>query len=106
MVTSIHKHVKPRLYLRENRRAKGLSATQVAGRMDMERESVLRLERETWRCSPDKQAQYAAAIGVDPRDLWNPPSAGPSIDAIVQNEPDEVRHMAVDIVRRLVAGRR
>lgn len=101
MVTRIHKHVPRRLYLRENRKAKGLSAETVAGRMDMERESLLRLEREPRRCNSEKQAQYAAAIQVEPEDLWRPPGR-PSLDGMVQSAPVDVQQMAFDIVQRLI----
>lgn len=105
MVTRIHKHVRGRLYPREHRKAKGLSAEMVAGRMGMERESLLRLERESaTRMNPEKQHQYADAIGLtDPAQLWRPPSEAPSLDAMVAGAPDDVREMASDIVRRLVA---
>lgn len=106
MVTRIHKHVRGRLYLREHRKAKGLSATYMAGRMGMERESLLRFEREAQtRCTPEKQTQYAEALGIAPTALWQPPGA-PSLDSLVADQPDEVKAMAADIVTRLVAGRR
>lgn len=106
MVTRIHKSVRGRLYLREHRKAKGLSAEYMASRMGMERESLLRLEREAQtRCTPQKQAQYADALGTAPTALWQPPGA-PSLDSLVEGQPAEVRAMAADIVGRLVAGRR
>lgn len=105
MVTRIHKHAKRRLFLREHREAKGLSAIQMAGRLGIERESVYRLERETWRLDPTKQAQYAAALGIEPEDLWRSPGAV-SLDAMIKDAPADVQNMAADIVRRLVGKAR
>ncbi len=106
MVTRIHRHVRGRLYLREHREAKGLSAPYMAERMGMERESLLRLEREAQtRCTPEKQAQYADALGIEPAALWRPPGA-PSIDSLLRNADDATRTLAVDIVGRLVANKR
>lgn len=103
MVTRIHKMARRRLFLREHRKAKGLSADAVAGRMDppMERESLLRLERELHRVNPDKQASYAHALGMQPEDLWRPPGT-PSLDAMVHDAPADVQAMVADIVRRMV----
>jgi DNA-binding XRE family transcriptional regulator len=105
MVTRIRQHAKPRLFLKEHREAKGISAEVMAGRLGIARESVYRLERE-WRtrCTPDKQAAYAAALQLEPEALWRPPATPdlPSLDAMVEDQPGNVRDMAVDIVRRLV----
>lgn len=105
MVTRIHKGVRARLFLREHREAKGVSAEQMAGRLGIERESVYRLEREQERMDPQKQANYAAALGIAPEALWRPPGV-PSIDELLSGAPDDVKTMAADIVQRLVAGRR
>ncbi len=108
MVTKIHKHAKRRLFLRENRKAHGVSAEQMGGRLGMERESVLRMERETDRCTPSKQLQYADALGIEVEDLWWPPGQRPKgiLDQIVDGQDDAVKAMAADIVSRLVAGGR
>ena len=67
MVTRIHKHVRARLYPKEHREAKGVSAETMAGRLGIERESVYRLEREAQtRMNMAKQAAYEAALGLDP----------------------------------------
>lgn len=101
MVTRIHKSVRRRLFLKEHREAKGISAEYMAGRLGIERESVYRLEREHWRMNPEKQIGYADALGIEPEDLWRPPGT-PSLDALVSNAPEELKIMAADIVRRLV----
>lgn len=108
MVTRIRKHVKARLYLKEHREAKGISPEAMAGRLDMERESVYRWEREIHRMNPEKQAAYADALGLDsPAELWFPPPdpanpPPPSIDALVSDAPPDVRELARDLVSRLV----
>jgi transcriptional regulator with XRE-family HTH domain len=101
MVTRIHKMARRRLFLREHRKAKGVSAEAMAGRLGIERESLLRLERELHRVNSEKQAAYAHALDMEPEDLWRPPG-NPSIDAMVHDAPENVRSMVVDIVRRMV----
>lgn len=102
MVTRIHRSVARRLFLKEHREAKGVSAEQMAGRLGIERESVYRLEREPRRMNAEKQAAYAYALGIEPEELWRPPGR-PSLDAIISAAPDDVADMAADIVRRLVS---
>lgn len=103
MVTRIRKSTKARLFLKEHREAKGVSALAMAGRLGIERESVYRLEREPWRVNGDKQAAWAYALGIEPAALWSPPGR-PSLDAMIAEAPQDVQDMAADIVRRLVAG--
>lgn len=106
MVTRIHKTARRRLFPKEHREAKGVSAEAMAGRLGIERESVYRLEREAQtRMNPEKQAEYAHALGIEPEELWSLPGA-PSVDALIRAESDELKAMAADIVRRLVAGQR
>jgi DNA-binding XRE family transcriptional regulator len=104
-LTKIHPTAKVRLFLREHRKAKGVSATTMAGRLGIERESVYRLERELGRLDPEKLAQYAHALQIEPTALYSPPGAI-SLDALVADADEETRTMAADIVRRLVAGQR
>jgi hypothetical protein len=78
----------------------------MAERMDMERESLLRLEREAQtRCTPEKQVQYAEALGIEPAALWRPPGA-PSVDSLLSGADEPTRAMAADIVARLVGNKR
>lgn len=101
MVTKIHKHGPRRLFLKEHREAKGLSAEAMAGRLGIERESLYRLEREPRRVNSEKQAAYAAALQIEPEALWRPPGTH-SLDGMVADAPKEVQEMAIDIVSRLV----
>lgn len=100
MVTRIRKGVKPRLFLKEHREAKGVSAVVMAGRLGIERESVHRLER-VGRAKAEVQAAWADALGIEPAQLWRPPGQV-SLDAIIKDAPEDVKSMAADIVRRLV----
>lgn len=103
MVTRIHKGYRGRLFLKEHRKAKGMSAEAMAGRLGIERESVHRLERNPERMTFEKQCAYAAALNIEPEELRMLPGT-PSLDAMVSNAPADIQTMAADIVRRLVAG--
>lgn len=103
MVTSAKK-LKRRLFLKEHREAQGISATTMAERLGIERESVYRIERKPWGVNSRKQAEYAHALGLEPEELWRLPGT-PSLDAMVSQAPAELRAMAADIVRRLVEGK-
>jgi transcriptional regulator with XRE-family HTH domain len=108
MVTRIGARRPRRLYLREHRKDKGISAEQMAGRLGMERESVLRLEREAMtRANPEKQAEYADILQIQPEALWRPPS-DPSLDTLVEQAPPEKRELSHDMaanLRRFVSGK-
>lgn len=103
MVTRIHKGYSGRLYLKEHRKAKDISAEVMGGRLGMERESVHRLERRPERISYERQCAYAAALNIAPEELTMRPGT-PSLDAMVRQAPEDVQATVVDIVRRLVAG--
>lgn len=103
MVTRPKQRVRRRLFLKEHRKAKEVSASEMGERLGIERESVYRLERNYSGVSSEKQADYAHALGLEPEDLWRPPGE-PSLDAIVSQAPDDMKVMAADIVRRLVSG--
>lgn len=105
VATMVTKKRQPRrLFLKENREAKDVSASVMAERLGIERESVYRLEKKPWGVNSKKQADYAHALGLEPEDLWRPPgtSPSPSLDDIVSQAPDDVKKLAADIVRRLV----
>jgi DNA-binding XRE family transcriptional regulator len=107
-VTSVVAHIrKPsrrRLFLKEHREHHDISATDMAERLHIERESVYRLEREPWRVNSEKQAQWARVLGIEPEDLWRPPGP-PSLDGLLANQPEEMRNMIADIVKRMITGR-
>jgi transcriptional regulator with XRE-family HTH domain len=101
MVTN-RKQVQRRLFLKEHREAKDISAETMAERLGIERESVYRLEKKHDKITAEKQARYAAALGLRPEDLWRPPGAPPSLDSLVSGAPEDVKALAADIVGRLV----
>ena len=109
----IPKNRKPRrikLYLREWREfmfGKKRGAPKVAEALNIERESYLKMERETWRASYSDAVIIARTIGVDPNQLqWPPPPVGQkppeSADAILEGASEEVRDMAIRALRGLV----
>jgi hypothetical protein len=102
MVTRIRQSAVKRLYLYEHRKAKNVSPPVMAGRLGVERESVHRIER---RRDPKWQERWAAALGIEPEELWHPPGRT-SLDAMVADASPELRNTIEDVVRRLVAGSR
>lgn len=101
MVTRIRKHARRRLYLAEWREHLGVTAEQMAGRLDIDRISVYRWEREPHRMNPEKQEAYAEALGIEPEDLWRPPNR-PSVDALLRGASDDVLQKAAEIVSIMV----
>ncbi len=102
-VTQIYQSKPPRLFLKEHREAKGVSAEQMGGRINIERESVYRLERKPERVTWERQCQWADALGISPLDLHRPPGA-PSLDAMVAPAPEDLQKTVRDVVKRLVSG--
>jgi DNA-binding XRE family transcriptional regulator len=101
MVTRIYQGRRRRLFLREHREAKEVSATTMAGRLGIERESVYRLERNPYTMDFHKQIAYAEALGIEPEDLWRPPGT-PSLDGLVAEAPDELRRKAAEMITILL----
>lgn len=96
-----------KLYLREWRKFMGVSAVDCAIAIDIERESYLRLERETWRVSWQEAELLAKQIGVKSSQLrFPPPQKGqpvpPSLDEMIEDQPDMVRQMAIGAISRLI----
>ncbi len=102
MVSRIHKHFPGELYLRPHRKRLGVRAGRMAELMGIERESLLRLEREPQNVDWAKAVRYALALGISPVRLLRPPDMV-SLDELVEDQPDAVQTMAADIVRRLIA---
>lgn len=102
MVTRIRKGAKRHVYLREWRKHKDVKAERLAERLEIERESYYRLEREPRKLSLGEVVELADALGIEPQQLFGPPEAPESLDLIIQEAPQEQRDMALDIVKRLV----
>jgi len=91
-----------RLYLKEHREARQVSASEMAERLGIERESVYRLEKKYWGVSSQKQAAYAAALGIEPQELWRRPE-DPSLDQIIAGAPEDIQQSIEVIIRKFVA---
>jgi transcriptional regulator with XRE-family HTH domain len=101
MVTRIRKGARPHLYIKEHMDARDLSDERMADRLGVTRQTVFRWRKEQHRLDPEKIARLAAALDIEPEDLWRHP-ARPSLDALVKKAPDDLHATAVDIVKRLV----
>lgn len=86
------------LYIEEWMQHLGLTDESLGLKMDKSRVTVWRWRTEQKRLNPDKIAAIAGALGLSSVDLWRPPWR-PSLDAIVQDAPDEIVQKAADIVR-------
>lgn len=78
-----------------------MTAEEMAGRLDIDRVSVYRWEREQHRMNPGKQAAYADALGIEPETLWRPP-AQQSIDDMLKGVSDDLRGKAAEMVMILL----
>ena len=95
-----------RLWLREHRKAAAISATKMAQALEMERESVYKLERNWERATARQQAIYAKEARIDPGALWSPPEGtvrtarlGPKgIESLTDDELDK---LAARLSRRI-----
>jgi plasmid maintenance system antidote protein VapI len=63
-----------RLYIEEHMRALYLSDTELAAHLNVRRETVFRWRTEQHRLNPDKITAIADALGLNPADLWSPPT--------------------------------
>lgn len=113
MIERIRKGAKAHVYLREWREylqktgKTGLTAIAMAERLEIERESYYRLERNPKTLSVAEVAELADAMGIDPQRLWEPPpevgkKVRPSLDAIVKGVDDEQAEGLADMLRRAV----
>lgn len=110
MIERIRKGAKPHVYLREWRKYKNVRATDMAERLEIERESYYRLERQPYTLSVAELVELAEALGIDHQQLWAPPpepGGRPrvSLDAIVAGTPDAQVEGLADMLRRAVGKR-
>ncbi len=92
---------KPRLYLKEHRKAKGVSVAKMAKLLGYTREHIYTLEKRADAIDWFKAVEYAVALEISPRRLLSPPGR-PSLDELVEDQPNEVVKMAADVVARIV----
>lgn len=88
------------LYIREWMEHRGLSDEQVANRIGVARETIWRWRTEQHRLNPEKIAQLAAALDIEPEELYRPPSS-PNLNAIVKDYPEDLQKKAAEMVRLL-----
>ena len=86
--------------------ARGLSDERLAGRLGVARETVTRYRNEQHRLNPEKIAAIAAALDLEPPDLWQlPPPRDrrprPSIDAILRDASEEAFEKVADLAALL-----
>ncbi len=97
MVTATPK----RLFLKEHRLAKGVSAAKMAKLLGYTREHIYTLEKRAdvtkWRVA----VEYAVALEISPRRLLSPPGR-PSLDEILEDQSNETVKMAADVVARIL----
>jgi transcriptional regulator with XRE-family HTH domain len=94
--------MKPRVYLREHRKAKNLRGIDMAERLGIAEKSYYRLEREFLTLNAREMIELADAIGLDdPTALWRPPGAPPSIDVLMEGADEDVRSAVAEFARRI-----
>lgn len=106
MVTRIHEGARVHLFIKEHMEAKGISDEAMAGRLDVARETIWRRYTEQHRLNPQKIAEFAHAMDMEPEDLYRPPappSPIPSIDAMLKDVDEETQRLAFDLVQRVVS---
>ncbi len=100
MVVRIGRRKPAHLYIAEWREHRGLTLDDMAGRLEVQRNTIWRWENEQKRLDPQKIANLAHALDLEPEELWRPPP-GRSIDALLKDASEELRNTAIDIVTRL-----
>lgn len=92
-----------RLYIREWRESLKLSVEEAGDRAGVSRTTFWRWETEQHRLNPAKIVVIAKALSLKPEQLWRSPvSSRPSLDALVEDAPDELHATALDVVKRIV----
>lgn len=91
----------PYLYIKEHRKAQGLSLEQLATRLNVERNTIWRWEKEQHRLNLEKMGDIAYALGFDHWTELARPPGDRSIDAMLAGQSDDTKDIVVDIVGRL-----
>lgn len=100
--TRIGKGRRVHLYIKEWMDDRGLSDERAANRIGVARETIYRWRTEQHRLNPEKIAQLASALDIEPQELYRPPGRR-SLDAMLADAPDDLHATAADIVARLVS---
>ena len=105
MVARIRKHAKGHLYIDQWLEAKGLNYETVGNRLGVSRTTVWRWSTEQHRLNPAKIEALAGAMGMErPADFYRMPDTRPprpSIDKLLENEPDDTFQAVIEIARKL-----
>jgi len=105
MATKIYGKRRGHLFVAEWMEHRELSDEKLANRLGVDRVTVTRWRNQQHRLNPDKIAAIAVALDLEPEALFRPPSARPSLDALLRDAPAELQDTAADIVKRLVSHR-
>lgn len=102
MVTRIRRGARPRFFIKEHREAQGLTLEQLGGRVGVERNTIWRWENDQRQVTPSKAEALADALGLEHwTDLTRPPGVR-SLDAMLADQPDDIRETVLDIAERLI----
>lgn len=85
----------------------GVKAPDVAAALEIERESYLKMERETWRISLQEAVIIADVLGVNVNQLKFPaPAKGEeppeSLDAMIEGKSDDLKKLIRGAVKGMI----
>lgn len=89
-----------RLYLAEWRESKQLTQQQVADRLGASDVTISRWETGERKPDLSAQAAFAEALGIDVFDLRRHPDQ-PSADALLRDQPQEIRDQAIKLIQAI-----
>lgn len=94
-------------FIAEWREKRGLTQEQLGGRIGVSDVTVSRWETGTRKPDLSAQAAICEALGgnLQPADLFRHPDT-PSADALLRNQPQEIREQAIAVIEALIARRR
>lgn len=83
---------------------RGYSDENLAQRLSVDRVTVTRWRNQQHRLNPEKIAGIAAALDLEPEELWHQPGQAtrPSVDALLRGAPDEMAQRAAEVVAILL----
>ena len=90
-----------RFYLAEWREHRGLTQQQLANRLGVTGVTVSRWETGQRQPDWDAEADIAKALNADPVDLRRHPDH-PSADALLRDQPDDVRELAIKLIKAIL----
>jgi transcriptional regulator with XRE-family HTH domain len=96
----IRKGARVHLYVREWVEHRRVSVERLAGRLGVDRSAIYKWINGDRRLKAEDIASIADALDIKPQDLWRPPSR-PSIDALLEGQPDSVVAKAAEMIEIL-----